>query len=334
MQLKGFLKTTFTDGMLPGFLDGFILELPYSVKDDHEKFFDRKNAEINRATTFDELFFCLSTYWDYLNFSLLEGIIDSHGTAEMLQKMECYVSDVEAFCEKTKLKVFWQLQRHRMRTKPPPGFSQFVTKHCITGESTLKDVENIRREISDEFHLQKCALLLVHVVEGSVVITWFVPSSAITLLKQGLGRPEVLAKLHIESVEFFDEVESPDAPVGEWLVRWLCCSCQLIVLCATISDYNAELAEAMRMQDQYNLGEIGLAGRSGPEGTTYNIASLYRLYVHTMELLNRLYDCVLVDPLQTAFLKAAVSGNTATVTELLELVEDTNARDPVHIQCT
>ena len=158
-----------------------------------------------------------------------------------------------------------------------------------------------------------------------MVITWFVRSSAITLLKQGLGRPEVLAKLHIESVECFDEVESPDAPVGEWLVWWLCCSCELTVLCGTISDYNAELAEAMRMQDQYNQGEIdfGSGGRSEHKGI---IASLYSLYVHSGELS---YNCIPTEPLQTTFLEAAWSGDTARVTELLELVGDINTRDEV-----
>ena len=272
-RLKNHLKATYTDLLLPEFLNGFILNLPCSIKEEHEKFFHRTKSEITRATTFDELFVCLDTYWDFLNYTLLEGVLEAHGTEEMLQEIDGYIRDLEEFREKTKLKIFWQLQRHRIRSKPPPGFSQFVTKHCITGESTLKDVENIRREISDEFHLQKCALLLVHVVEGSVVITWFVPSPAITLLKQGLGRPEVLAKLHIESVEFFDEVESPDAPVGEWLVWWLCCSCELTVLCATISDYDAELAEAMRMQDQYNQGEFdsGAGGRSGHEGNWFTV---------------------------------------------------------------
>ena len=271
--LKNHLKATFTDMLLPEFLNGFILNLPYSVKEEHEKFFHRTKSEITRATTFDELFVCLDTYWDFLNYTLLEGILEAHGTEEMLQEIDGYIRDLEDFREKTKLKIFWQLQRHRIRSKPPPGFSQFVTKHCITGESTLKDVENIRLDISNEFHLQKCALLLVHVVEGSVVITWFVPSSAITLLKQGLGRPEVLAKLHIESVEFFDEVESPDAPVGEWLVWWLCCSCELTVLCAAISDYDADLAMAMRLQDQYNQEEFdsGSGGSSGDEGNCFTV---------------------------------------------------------------
>ena len=56
------------------------------------------------------------------------------------------------------------------------------------------------------------------------------------------------------------------------------------------------------------------------------IASLYRLYVHSGELF---YNCILTEPLQTAFLEAARSGDTARVTELLELVGDINTRDGV-----
>ena len=56
------------------------------------------------------------------------------------------------------------------------------------------------------------------------------------------------------------------------------------------------------------------------------IASLYRLYVHSGELS---YNCILIEPLQTTFLEAAGSGDTARVTGLLELVGDINTRNEV-----
>ena len=56
------------------------------------------------------------------------------------------------------------------------------------------------------------------------------------------------------------------------------------------------------------------------------IGSLYSLYVHSGELS---YNSILTEPLQTTFLKAAGSGDTARVIELLELVGDINTRDGV-----
>ena len=56
------------------------------------------------------------------------------------------------------------------------------------------------------------------------------------------------------------------------------------------------------------------------------IASLYRLYVHSGELS---YNCILTEPLQTTFLEAARSGDTARVTGLVDLVGDINTRDEV-----
>ena len=56
------------------------------------------------------------------------------------------------------------------------------------------------------------------------------------------------------------------------------------------------------------------------------IASLYRLYVHSGELF---YNCIPTEPLQTTFLEAAGSGDTARVTELVELVGDINTRNKV-----
>ena len=81
-HLKQHLKESITDAGLSKFRDEFILELPFSVREENEKFFNRKNTEI-KAATFNELFTCLSTHWSYLNHSLLGGIILRYGTEEV-----------------------------------------------------------------------------------------------------------------------------------------------------------------------------------------------------------------------------------------------------------
>ena len=270
-QLKSLLKDTFTDQFLPDYVDGFIMELPLSVRDEHEKFFDRKNSEINRAVTFDELFTCLSTYWDYLNYTLLQGMVFAHGTEDMVHQMECYALDLQEFRRKTTLNVFWQLEPLKIRTKPPSGFSKFVTKHSITRESTLEDIENIRLEITSEFHLHKFALVLVHVVEGSVVITWFVPSSIVSQLKQGFVQQHFLTTLHIEDLTFCD----PDVRNIQGKVSSNCESGIIYSNAVTISDYDAELPGSMQMQDLYDPGDIASDGRSeGGDGFTLQLMKM------------------------------------------------------------
>ena len=158
-QLKQHLKATLTDGGLPTFRDEFILELPLSVTDENEKFFNRRNAEINKATTFNELFTCLSTHWSYMNHSLLGGIIMSYGTEVQQHAFNEFCKDVECFRKLTTVEVFREIEPPP-RLDPPAGFEEFVTRHALSLTSTLEDLECIRHKFCEKFHLHKFVFYL------------------------------------------------------------------------------------------------------------------------------------------------------------------------------
>ena len=202
-QLKNHLKATLTDAGLPTFRDEFILKLPLSITDENEKFFNRRNAEINKATTFDELFTCLSTHWNYLSHSLLGGIITVYGTEENQRAFNEFCKDVEKFRKFTTIAIFGEIEQ------PPPvvptaGFEEFVTRHALSLTSTLEDIECIRLAFSEKFHLHKIAFYLVRVLKGSVLITWLVPHSVARLVEAELTQ-ELMRDLCIEDIIYADD---------------------------------------------------------------------------------------------------------------------------------
>ena len=201
-DLKQHLKETKTDSGLPKFRDEFILKLPLSVREDNENFFDRKNAKINKAVTFDELFTCLSTYWSYLNHSLLGGIILRYGTQELKDDIKAFSREVDEFRKVTTIEVFQEIEPPP-RVVPPAGFQEFVTKHALSLTSTLEDIECIRHEFCEKFHLHKFAFYLVRVLKGSVLITWLVPHSVARLVEAGMTQ-ELKKALHIEDIMYAD----------------------------------------------------------------------------------------------------------------------------------
>ena len=205
-HLKRHLKESITDAGLSKFREEFILELPFSVREENEKFFNRNNTEINKATTFDELFTCLSTYWSYLNHSLLGGIILRYGTEELKDNIKAFSRGVDEFRSVITVEVFQEIEPSP-RVDPPAGFEEFVTKHALSLTSTLEDIECIRHKFCEKFHLHKFAFYLVRVLKGSVLITWLVPHSVARLVEAGMTQ-ELMRELSIEDIILYTNTKS------------------------------------------------------------------------------------------------------------------------------
>ena len=221
-HLKRHLKESITDAGLSKFREEFILELPFSVREENEKFFDRKNTEINKAATFDELFTCLSTHWSYLNRSLLGGIILRYGTEELKDNIKAFSCGVDEFRKGTTIEIFQEIEPPP-RVVPPAGFQEFVTKHSLSLTSTLEDIECIRHEFCKKFHLHTFAFYLVRVLKGSVLITWLVPHSVARLVQAGMTH-KLMRELSIEDIIYTDTKSSEKKGIK---TRWCSCNTDL-----------------------------------------------------------------------------------------------------------
>ena len=156
------------------FRDVFILSLDVFEKERHAHFFGSYANKLSEASTFDALFIIFDLYWDYLNYHLLECLVREYGDTDTKRCMNEYVEDVSSFMEATTLQVFWKIEPC-LKSIPPPGFKKTIVRHEheILATSTLKDVENIRVKVNENTQIQKFAVLLSAITEGSVQITWF-----------------------------------------------------------------------------------------------------------------------------------------------------------------
>ena len=183
------------------FRDEFLLGLCISNRCDHEKYFEKYLQMFIDQKTIDGIFCCLHIYWDYLNSDLLQSIVIKYGNKSIETNMEQFLKAVDKFRRSTTLRVFWIIEGTKYRREIPPGLERVKTrlKQNITPESTLEVVDQIRIEVADEFQLQKFSLYIEAIVDGSVVITWFVPPSVIDVLKFGLTA-KLLDELNIETI--------------------------------------------------------------------------------------------------------------------------------------
>ena len=197
-----------TKANLDVFRDKFILYLHVStpVKKEQMKFFADRSTEIIQASSFKELFYCLSFCWDYLNYNLLESIIEQLENPELKEGMMRFSNEVNEFRKTSQLKVFCKIEPF-IQVKAPAEFKIIATEHSITSQSTLQTLENIRIAVTNHFDLPMFALTLAKVVPGSVIVTWIMPRSVVDLLLCGLTA-ELMDELHIVNMKIVEDVRT------------------------------------------------------------------------------------------------------------------------------
>ena len=201
-ELRNLLEGT--ESSVSSFCDDFLGHISCTIKTEHSKFFKDHIEDFYKTSGFMTLFGRFALYWDYLNYNLLEYFIEQKGNERLRHKMKLYSETVTEFQRKMRLKVFWEMET-KLVENPPPGFRIMVIKHSITSQSTLKDLADIRLKVANDYNLEKFALILHSVVDGSVLTTWFVHESIVDLLLTGLSTQKLKTALHLSSVTIADD---------------------------------------------------------------------------------------------------------------------------------
>ena len=158
--------------------------------------------QISNATSTDDIVRELNPYWNYLNYNLLQNIVDQYGDETTKSIMEHYVDDVDTFRRMTPLQVYWNIQP-RNHMDVPSNLVQLVSKlSTCWSESTLEEIETFRKEFSQEYSLPRFVLMLSGIERDPVVINWLVPVSIVPSLKERMqgSRNEFFTKLGISMV--------------------------------------------------------------------------------------------------------------------------------------
>lgn len=173
--------------------------LPLEIKADHVTYIKENLLNLKNAEDVVDLFMLLNTYWDHFNYTLLKVIIDLHGSEDLQRRMKIYISDLHYFWQQTKVADFinyCQKNNYKLKkwstTQAPLNFAEIK---CViskpVSECTLYEVESIRSQFSQGFHLQDFALVLFKIGESSLMIVWIMDVSLKTLLREVTGTKKV-----------------------------------------------------------------------------------------------------------------------------------------------
>ena len=174
--------------MTPDKLRVYITQLSVSLKEYIPQFSEHM-AEIFSESSYSQMFAFLSRVgaWGFLNFYLLSCIANRYGDDDMKRKVEAYGSEVDTFKTETKVKDYLRIWSGRSAYGSLPERKPLIAKINEEWEHyTLADVAEVEGYLAEEFFLETYVFHLSNGREGSVVLMWLIPASAVPLIKRAV----------------------------------------------------------------------------------------------------------------------------------------------------
>ena len=119
---------------------------------------DEHREEIKKAKTVSEIFNILCPYWNYLNYELLEYIIQLYGTSDDAERLASYCEKLHKFCE-----------RRIFEVPMPKSFTaqkNFVVMLDVREGTTCKELRQIKGRIAKILRVKQSALIIQNMDGG------------------------------------------------------------------------------------------------------------------------------------------------------------------------
>ena len=162
-----------------------LMTLPQAIQSEHEEFILAKYSLFEKAESVESIFAHLNFYLSFIDFSLLEHIIQKFCSKGLQNRMKCYVQDMVSFRSETTVSEI--IPHLRCPSKILSNISRFEVRLDIDITTfTLEDLEDLRTHCASELSLSKFALQLAEIKKSSLVLTWLVPSAIVPFVKRSI----------------------------------------------------------------------------------------------------------------------------------------------------
>ncbi len=153
-----------------------LMTLPSYMTNENKDFIISKYFLFEKAESIETIFLYLNFYLSFIDFSLLEHIIEQFGSDSLKQNMSCYAEDMRQFRIKTP--VSEALDHLPKMSDAPADYSRLTVEFDFdVHTATLEDLETYRKRFASEFLLSQLALSLSDLQESSLLVTWLVPAA-------------------------------------------------------------------------------------------------------------------------------------------------------------
>ena len=166
----------------------YLTHLSASIKEDTQlSVFTDRQAEIITYSTLAQVFNWLKIngFWSFLNYYLLERLVDKYGNAALKASVNAFKTDMEQFKSEMKLVDFLPAWSGRSTHFTESGFQAIILRLNKTwSKCTLADVAKKEGYLESRFLINRFILRFANGQPGSVVIMWLVPSHVIEYIKK------------------------------------------------------------------------------------------------------------------------------------------------------
>ena len=157
-----------------------LTSLPRSIAREHHKYVTSLTKRKHPFTNLSLFFQHLNLYcWNFLEYQVLESLIEGNCSEFLKDKMSRYAKDVEGFRQKTTITDFIKCGRHLVKKKSiPPRFKKITLEHAIDPDVyTLAELDAFRKDTLEalQLKLSECAFQVYRIKHGSVIVKWMIP---------------------------------------------------------------------------------------------------------------------------------------------------------------
>jgi hypothetical protein len=188
-----------------------IITSPTADREPHEtKILNEERTELRKSNNIQGVLDCLVLLgWDYLNPDIYGDLIVDFSLHSLDGQLAEYREKLQKFMDETPITAFSAVVQKKKRMIPD-GFKELVTRHNWKSPVYLKEVEKFRQAVASQYGLKQCAVFLVALGKGSVIVSLFMPTTAEGLIKS--TKPEFFMKHNITTMTFDGSLVTSEGP--------------------------------------------------------------------------------------------------------------------------
>ena len=150
--------------------------LPTELQTEYGAYLEEKLPVLEELGTVSKIFSRLSLHFTFLDYALLQHLIDEFGSEHLKQDMSAYDREIQVFLNETTIP---QLQDHLPgRQELPPHFDKLQMRiDKDPGKCSLQMVNDLRKRFCNETQLSEIVFVLIGIGKAnSFVLIFMVPS--------------------------------------------------------------------------------------------------------------------------------------------------------------
>ena len=200
-----------------------LLSLPIEHRDIHKEFFKSLYSEIEVYKNTSSIWHRLNTYWDFLNYTLIENLVKEFGDSDLISRMQDYKKDLKEFRHKTRLCDFAKYHTEYTKQVTEGDLKEFVVKlKKYKDEYSLEDLEKLKEDITHKFLVPSFVMTIRALGNNPLIITWSIPTLIATSLQRNLENIDIrefckgngIKSIHLDGKEI---LYSPSKKYGAYL---------------------------------------------------------------------------------------------------------------------